>query len=151
MSERERWIVYPLLFLALGVGLRDELFNRTWSKNVVCQQLVMVEEDPVNFQHGPEPIAAIGPQGGTIDEVSQNGLLRVDTVWARNVVADNFTSRDSRMNIIPYLLQLLGTSRAPAASPRREVGPRPPAIENGPGNSTDLNQDAPENDKAPAR
>ncbi|MBN2581001.1 MAG: hypothetical protein JXB10_18610 [Pirellulales bacterium] len=26
MSERERWIVYPLLFLALGVALRNQFF-----------------------------------------------------------------------------------------------------------------------------
>ena len=25
MTERERWIVYPLLFLALGAALRDKL------------------------------------------------------------------------------------------------------------------------------
>ena len=109
MSERERWIVYPLLFLALGVGLRDELFNRTWSKNVVCQELVAIEEDPINPQELPKPIALIGVKRGTIDEVTKDGLLRVDTVWARNVVADNFTSRDRRMNIIPYLIQLLGS------------------------------------------
>jgi hypothetical protein len=29
MTERERWIVYPLLFLALGAALRDKLVDRT--------------------------------------------------------------------------------------------------------------------------
>ncbi len=44
MSERERWIVYPLLFLALGAALRDKLLQRTWAKSLVCEQLVMVDD-----------------------------------------------------------------------------------------------------------
>ena len=32
MTERERWIVYPLLFLALGAALRDKLVDRTTTK-----------------------------------------------------------------------------------------------------------------------
>ena len=39
MSERERWIVYPLLFLALGAALRDKIFNLTQSQTVVCESL----------------------------------------------------------------------------------------------------------------
>lgn len=39
MSERERWVVYPLLFLALGAALRDKIFNLTQSQTVVCESL----------------------------------------------------------------------------------------------------------------
>jgi hypothetical protein len=39
MSDRERWVVYPLLFLALGASLRDKLFDRTSSRVIVCQDL----------------------------------------------------------------------------------------------------------------
>ena len=44
MSERERWIVYPLLFLALGAALRDKLLQRTWSEQLVCKQLIMIDD-----------------------------------------------------------------------------------------------------------
>jgi hypothetical protein len=47
MTERERWIVYPLLFLALGAALRDKLFDRTTTKSIVCQELTVVDEEPV--------------------------------------------------------------------------------------------------------
>jgi hypothetical protein len=47
MTERERWIVYPLLFLALGAALRDKLFDRTTSKSIVCQELTVVDAEPV--------------------------------------------------------------------------------------------------------
>jgi hypothetical protein len=50
MTERERWIVYPLLFLALGAALRDKLFDRTTSEiieSIVCQELTVVDTEPV--------------------------------------------------------------------------------------------------------
>jgi len=47
MSERERWVVYPLLFLALGAALRDKLVDRTTAKSIVCQELLVVEEQPL--------------------------------------------------------------------------------------------------------
>src|SRR6185436_1502079 len=45
MTERERWIVYPLLFLALGAALRDKLVDRTTTRSIVCQELLIVDED----------------------------------------------------------------------------------------------------------
>jgi hypothetical protein len=50
MSERERWVVYPLLFLALGAALRDKLFDRTTTKSIVCQELTVVDEEPTGRQ-----------------------------------------------------------------------------------------------------
>ena len=40
MTERERWIVYPLLFLALGAALRDKLIKQTFSERIECEVLV---------------------------------------------------------------------------------------------------------------
>ncbi len=45
MSERERWIVYPLLFLALGAALRDKLAKQTRTKQLVCEQLFVVDAE----------------------------------------------------------------------------------------------------------
>jgi hypothetical protein len=50
MTERERWIVYPLLFLALGAALRDKLVDRTTTKSIVCQELSIVDEDSTGLQ-----------------------------------------------------------------------------------------------------
>lgn len=58
MSERERWIVYPLLFLALGASLRDKLGGRTMSKSIVCQEL-RIEDEPVSGQP-PRTLAYLG-------------------------------------------------------------------------------------------
>jgi hypothetical protein len=47
MTERERWIVYPLLFLALGASLRDKLVPATY-ESVRCQELIVVDPDQPN-------------------------------------------------------------------------------------------------------
>ena len=36
MSERERWVVYPLLFLALGVALRDKMLKRVDTDSMIA-------------------------------------------------------------------------------------------------------------------
>jgi hypothetical protein len=48
MTERERWTVYPLLFLALGVALKDKMLrsvntDEVHAKKVVCSELVVAE------------------------------------------------------------------------------------------------------------
>jgi len=87
MTERERWIVYPLLFLALGAALRDKLVDRTTTKSIKCQELV-VEEEPVGNQTG-RVLVKIGRSEATPTrpsigyfyvkgEVEVDGLLKVD-------------------------------------------------------------------------
>ena len=49
MSERERWIVYPLLMFALGAAVRDKLMQRVDSKEIRCESLQIVDhQDPDN-------------------------------------------------------------------------------------------------------
>src|SRR5262245_35031150 len=43
MNERERWIVYPLLFFALGAALRDKFLQQVETKELRCQRLVAKE------------------------------------------------------------------------------------------------------------
>jgi hypothetical protein len=47
MSERERWIVYPLLLFALGAAVRDKLMDRVEAKEIRCERLQIVDQqDP---------------------------------------------------------------------------------------------------------
>ncbi|HKD35867.1 MAG TPA: hypothetical protein VKB78_03675 [Pirellulales bacterium] len=52
MSDRERWIVYPLLFLAIGMSLRDKLGLPT--KKIVTEKIVVLNDNDV-------PVVEIGP------------------------------------------------------------------------------------------
>jgi hypothetical protein len=83
MTERERWIVYPLLFLALGAALRDKLFDRTTTKSIVCEELTIVDQEPLGQQ--PVFLARIGrvesaPGGPTYGYFAINGQVDVNGV-----------------------------------------------------------------------
>jgi hypothetical protein len=76
MSERERWVVYPLLFLALGAALRDKLFDRTTTRSIVCQELTVVDEQPI----GSQPVRVLAKIGRaqSADAGGPNGFLFVN-------------------------------------------------------------------------
>jgi len=81
MSERERWVVYPLLFLALGASLRDKLVDRTMTRRIVCQEL-RIEDEPVGNQPA-RTLAMIGRTEATSTTPSYgfvvvNGEIAVD-------------------------------------------------------------------------
>ncbi|MCC7476565.1 MAG: hypothetical protein IT425_14335 [Pirellulales bacterium] len=74
MTERERWVVYPLLFLALGAALRDKLVDRTITKSVVCQELSIVDEEP-SGREAVRILAKIGHTEGTAEIPAQGYLV----------------------------------------------------------------------------
>jgi hypothetical protein len=56
MSERERWIIYPLLFFALGAAVRDKLLHRVQAKEIYCESLKIIDlQDP-----NGRPLAELG-------------------------------------------------------------------------------------------
>jgi hypothetical protein len=53
MSERERWIVYPLVFFALGAALRDKFTQSVHTEElragkIACEELVVLDSDSPN-------------------------------------------------------------------------------------------------------
>ena len=38
MSNRERWTVYPLLFLTLGIAVKDKIAGRWPTDTMVCKR-----------------------------------------------------------------------------------------------------------------
>lgn len=92
MSERERWIVYPLLFLALGAAMRDKLFNLTRSQKVVCEAIAVYENgDP------QQPMAILGAERMGINPPID--FLRVDRVQATLLDVDEIRYRGQRVNL----------------------------------------------------
>jgi hypothetical protein len=41
MTDRERWTVYPLLFLTLGIAVKDKLLRLSNVDTVLCNKLVV--------------------------------------------------------------------------------------------------------------
>ena len=55
MSTRERWVVYPLLFLALGAALRDKFFPPSrFAAHTVWADEMIVGKVCCNYLEGPE-------------------------------------------------------------------------------------------------
>ncbi|MCA9189333.1 MAG: hypothetical protein R3E01_34680 [Pirellulaceae bacterium] len=71
MTQRERWIVYPLLFMSLAFGLRGDLFPRQNAKFEVltCQGLRVVD----NRGKALVEVGIAGGQGGSLRILNKIG------------------------------------------------------------------------------
>ncbi len=61
MSSRERWTVYPLLFLTLGIALKDKVTRMVSTDQVLCKQILVTDR-----QGMPQVIVASNSGGGVI-------------------------------------------------------------------------------------
>ena len=66
MSERERWIVYPLIFFALGAALRDKILQRVEAKEIICESVKIVD-----LQNPTIPLAVLGFQRAPSNDPTQ--------------------------------------------------------------------------------
>ena len=91
MSERERWIVYPLLFLALGAALRDKIIKSTESQRIKSQGLYVFDE--LNNQPilvlGADQFPELRPGYPNMVKVQsvESGDVRANSVTTSNVIA----------------------------------------------------------------
>jgi hypothetical protein len=78
MSDRERWIVYPLIFLALGVALRDKI-----TRNIDHVEMIGGESVQMDFKRGV--VAGEGTQA-QIDFTQ--GLVQADTIRCKRLIVE---------------------------------------------------------------
>lgn len=131
MTERERWVVYPLLFLALGAALRDKLVDSTITKRIVCQELTVVDEEPVGMQ----PVGVIARIGRTEAAHGQpstgylvlNGQLEADVINAKQYAHNGRTFVPSLAGIFPWSAELM--RRLPAGSERPTLDSAEPDVQ----------------------
>lgn len=85
MSERERWVVYPLLFLTLGISLREKMIQPI-SDQVRCRRLAVYDEDN-------RKVAEIAPMEVTLpgtNETAHAGSLRMMDPFGLPIVSVDF-------------------------------------------------------------
>jgi len=149
MSERERWIVYPLLFLALGAALRDKLIDRTLSKSIVCQELIVYGDESAG--RAPVKLVEIGAanQSSTgapqVGQVFINGQLLAKQVQAEAMFADNYVYRGipfapNLLRVMPGLLPTdwLKALEQSTKSLRGDGGPRPAPSDQPPSSAEEI-------------
>lgn len=66
MTDRERWTIYPLLFLALGIAVKDKLFHEVktdnvFSKKLQCNSLIVTDQ-----QGSEQVLITATPSGGLV-------------------------------------------------------------------------------------
>ncbi|MCG8451185.1 MAG: hypothetical protein MI725_16575 [Pirellulales bacterium] len=106
MSERERWIVYPLLFFALGAALRDKLTQSVESKDIVCRSLKIVDQHNSN-----RILAELGAKRtGMLD-----GDVPVSYLRADNLICQGLSVVDQQHP--DKALVYLGTGQSPNYQP----------------------------------
>ncbi len=77
MSERERWIVYPLLFFALGAAVRDKILHRVDAKEIYCESLKIIDQhDPFGQAYVELSVERKQPNGPQ-QSAEQHGILRL--------------------------------------------------------------------------
>jgi hypothetical protein len=85
MSTRERWIVYPLLFLALGAALRDKMLNKIEVSRLQCDWLQVNGLATCEGQSVCRELIVAGPTGrpavvaGTNPQLGNGGIIRTFT------------------------------------------------------------------------
>ncbi|QDU87093.1 hypothetical protein Pla175_04480 [Pirellulimonas nuda] len=117
MTDRERWIIYPLLFLALGAALRDKLAKRTLSDQLVCKTLLVVDEKGRVLSQLEGDSLRIGSKSG-------EGEIRVGKVLADGVQAG--TVQTHLLNAVFYTRPAAPEPvAAPVAPPQPQPQPQP--------------------------
>jgi len=112
MTERERWIVYPLLFLALGAALRDKLSEHTKTKTIECQELIVYGEEVAG--QPPVPLVQIGAMKRTsadsphLGQILVSGLIQADAMQADNIQAAKINGGNYFFHSVPFAPLLRG-------------------------------------------
>ncbi len=137
MTDRERWIVYPLLFLALGSALRDKLAKQTQAKQIICEQLLLVDSEgrPAAAVTGSElrfDLAGIGNGhivANQIDAlgISQRGLPVVSMAPQQGMLLQQLMQLLPHLQLTPVLPKVVPPPPATRQdSPPESETPNPP-------------------------
>jgi hypothetical protein len=121
MSSRERWTVYPLLFLTLGIALKDKITGQIGtshveSKSVIANRVSCQSLSVTDNQGKPRVIVSPTEEGGIIQTVSARGNVNVSLGQSNSQVGVFFTDPDGRLLPTRTFLRL-----TPSRSPQQEL------------------------------
>ncbi|MCE5267405.1 MAG: hypothetical protein LLG00_05915 [Planctomycetaceae bacterium] len=169
MSTRERWIVYPLLFLTLGAVLRDKLVGsrEVRAERVVCERLESIQAEcgrlvVVGANGRPVILAGTDSQshGGAIATFSPTGfpLVQIDSSPSGGTVVLSGVgqgfgvfAQSPKQGMVPIALPHWPETKTSGKATDKKAGATPGAVKQQPGktqNSGDGAKDATNNKKA---
>ena len=120
MTDRERWTVYPLLFLALGVAVKDKILRQTDIQTVLCENLVVHDSDGKQ-----QVVVSSSPVGGQVVTLSAKNGLGVLVGHTDKLAGLMFV--DGRGRLIRSLATMPVSAVAPADAARHGTAPQDPS------------------------
>ncbi len=130
MSTRERWTVYPLLFLTLGIALTDKITRSISTDRIECKTLLVTDQ-----RGEPRVIAVPTADGGVVETRSTSSGVNVIVGQTGTMAGLMFS--DAQGRLLPrYVIPLPPKSRGESDKnrPDREssdsqdaTGPEEPA------------------------
>ena len=122
MSNRERWTVYPLIFLTLGIAFKDKLVKLVNVDLVACKRLVVTDQ-----KGHAEVIIMSTPAGGFIRTDSPRGSVALG--HSDNLAGLMFIDPQGKL-VSPSIVVPTGPQRRPPSNPVPERAiARPPSKE----------------------
>jgi hypothetical protein len=140
MSNRERWTVYPLLFMTLGIALTDKVTRQVNTDLVRCKTLLVTDR-----QGNPRVIVTPTAEGGIVEAHAANSGINV-VLGQTNAMAGLMFS-DASHRLLPQFAVPLAP-RVPA--PAEQEGDEPPPL-NGSKADSSPEEPAPEEPGAESR
>jgi hypothetical protein len=122
MTDRERWTVYPLLFLTMGIAIKDKLpgpvrIDDLRSKAIFCQELIVT--DP---QGGEQVLISSNANGGFVRTVGKRNELRTILGNSDRHAGLMFVDPQGSVHVIPGSLFTLPGARH-AAEDEKDATP----------------------------
>lgn len=77
MTDRERWAVYPLLFLTLGIAVKDKLIGVVHVDNVQCKNLLCNAVLVTDRQGKQQVLVSSTAGGGLVRTMGNAGRMEV--------------------------------------------------------------------------
>ena len=122
MTDRERWTVYPLLFLTLGIAVKDRIVNLSNVDTVLCNTLV------VHDRKGKEQVVITStPAGGLVRTHGTKTGINVLVGHSENLAGLMFVDATGNLSQSQHRHsnEFAGQARRPQAPVREKTGGRP--------------------------
>jgi hypothetical protein len=122
MSSRERWVVYPLVFLTLGIALKDKITRDVSVKRLQCESLLVTDR-----QGERQVYISANQSGNTLHARSTNRgpdviLGQVEVSNGRQLAGMMFADEQGRFLTRPGVVVPMIPREPKQAEPQKESG-----------------------------
>lgn len=126
MTDRERWTVYPLLFMALGITVKDKIVKLVDVDNIRCSKLVVTDRGGKD-----RVVIASNPAGGIVQLHGDKNVRNIVLGYADNLAGLIFVDAHGHWTS-PFAVPTSAPHQAPADA---QAEPKGGAAKNAPSGS----------------